>query len=354
MKKQIIAVVFILCLVLSVGCISVYAEENASDDTVTFYLDCPEGFSNGEPIILDTGIDEDRIEGEYIGDNLYKFVVEDISNIYALRIICDNDSDKKDDNYNDVSFGIMNGMVGKDMFSDTLVYIDGMILSNLIYYEADTFDYHNWHYGYGQWMTPEEWQQHEAFLEYINNGKTIAPVREYEPDEEDLWYRYKELYRCVKLNTDEGYSYYCLGFGSLPERADKAIYGVYGDYLLRGENQYSPEAFGYNIYISSENKCMSLREAVNRNIDGINLVFTDYGLGELIGDVNSDGKLNIRDATFIQKCLANIEEFATDDEVVGECENGSEMLKYVSDYNRDGERNIKDVTAIQKHLAKII
>ncbi len=353
MKKKIIAVV-ILYLVLTGGCISVFAEENASDDTVTFYLDCPEDFSNGEPIILYLNANEVGIEGEYVGNNLYKYTVENFSDYNVLTFKCDHDPDKSDDNYDDIFIGYAFGTVPKAPFSDIMVSPDSMILSNLIFYKEGHFGFHNWHYGYGQWMTQEEWQQHEAFLEYINSGKTISPVRVYDPNEDDLWYRYKELYRYVKLNADEGYSYYCLGFGSLPEKTDKAVYGVYGDYLLRDETQYSPEAFGYNIYLSSESKCMSLREAVNQNISGIDFVFTDYGLGELIGDVNSDGKLNIRDATFIQKCLVNIDEFATDDEVVGECESGSEVLKYVSDYNRDGERNIKDATAIQKHLAKIV
>ena len=60
-----------------------------------------------------------------------------------------------------------------------------------------------------------------------------------------------------------------------------------------------------------------------------------------IGDVNRDGKLNIRDATLIQKVLAKLEQF------------DNEQL-ILADYFADGKVNIKDVTQIQKKLANLI
>ncbi len=60
-----------------------------------------------------------------------------------------------------------------------------------------------------------------------------------------------------------------------------------------------------------------------------------------LGDVNRDGKLNIRDATLIQKFLAKISEL--DDEQVK-----------LADYQTDGKVNIKDATRIQKKLANLI
>lgn len=59
------------------------------------------------------------------------------------------------------------------------------------------------------------------------------------------------------------------------------------------------------------------------------------------GDVNGDGKLNIRDATAIQKYLAKILELD---------ENAVEL----ADFNGDGKLNVKDATAIQKTIAGII
>lgn len=59
-----------------------------------------------------------------------------------------------------------------------------------------------------------------------------------------------------------------------------------------------------------------------------------------LGDVNMDGKLNIRDATYIQKYLAKMV-------------NLEDAALALADYDENGKVNIKDATAIQKKLAKI-
>ncbi len=59
------------------------------------------------------------------------------------------------------------------------------------------------------------------------------------------------------------------------------------------------------------------------------------------GDVNRDGKLNIRDATLIQKYLAKLE--SLDKEQIA-----------LADYNADGKVNVKDATRIQKKIANLI
>ena len=65
---------------------------------------------------------------------------------------------------------------------------------------------------------------------------------------------------------------------------------------------------------------------------GFSFRFADYG------DANCDGKINIKDATYVQKSLANIVKADT-------------LSTTVSDYNRDGKVTIKDATAIQKRIA---
>lgn len=60
-----------------------------------------------------------------------------------------------------------------------------------------------------------------------------------------------------------------------------------------------------------------------------------------IGDVNLDGKLNIRDATLIQKYLAKMVEF-------------NETVLNLADIDLNGKVNIKDATYIQKKIANII
>lgn len=65
--------------------------------------------------------------------------------------------------------------------------------------------------------------------------------------------------------------------------------------------------------------------------------FDEYELG----DVNRDGKVNIKDATLIQKALAKLEQL------------DNEQL-ILADYLADGKISIKDATQIQKKLANLI
>lgn len=60
-----------------------------------------------------------------------------------------------------------------------------------------------------------------------------------------------------------------------------------------------------------------------------------------IGDVNMDEKLNIRDATLIQKYLAMLADL-------------DEAALALADFDQNGKVNVKDATAIQKFLAGII
>lgn len=68
----------------------------------------------------------------------------------------------------------------------------------------------------------------------------------------------------------------------------------------------------------------AVNETVNNNI--------------LIGDVNVDGKIDIKDATSIQKYSVKIYEFSEPDSLVA------------ADVNFDNKVNIQDVTCIQKYL----
>lgn len=58
----------------------------------------------------------------------------------------------------------------------------------------------------------------------------------------------------------------------------------------------------------------------------------------ILGDANSDGKVNVKDATYIQKFIAGL--INTIDEEVADC-------------NSDGKVNVKDATAIQKFIASL-
>ena len=60
----------------------------------------------------------------------------------------------------------------------------------------------------------------------------------------------------------------------------------------------------------------------------------------IMGDANLDAKVNIKDATYIQKFVAKILNFTEESMICSDC-------------NEDEKINIKDATAIQKYLAKM-
>lgn len=60
-----------------------------------------------------------------------------------------------------------------------------------------------------------------------------------------------------------------------------------------------------------------------------------------IGDVNDDGKIDITDATLVQKCAAELVDF-------------SKEQKKSSDTNYDDKTDITDATMIQKYVAEMI
>ncbi len=60
-----------------------------------------------------------------------------------------------------------------------------------------------------------------------------------------------------------------------------------------------------------------------------------------VGDSNGDGKIDIKDATTIQKCIAKISALTP-------------QQQKAADANCDGKVDINDATLIQKYLAKYI
>ena len=129
--------------------------------------------------------------------------------------------------------------------------------------------------------------------------------------------------------------------------AECTITLYFGDYVLYSSDlKYPGEEFGYHIYIPETNEVYTLTEAWNKNIKGIEKVFTDANIGELVGDVNYDEKVNIKDATLIQKHIAGLDDaykFGIN----------PEYIYLVPDYNKDGKLNVRDATAIQKFVAKL-
>lgn len=123
----------------------------------------------------------------------------------------------------------------------------------------------------------------------------------------------------------------------------------FGDYIVITGSCYTPYSLGFHIYVPSENKTYTLRQAFDMNPELISSMLSACnGLGGYIrkaGDVNHDGKLDVKDATAIQKKVAGLITFI--DDHYGICNTPG----YISDFDYDGETNVKDATLIQKRVA---
>ena len=135
-------------------------------------------------------------------------------------------------------------------------------------------------------------------------------------------------------------------------------YIVVEDILIR---RYPGNTFGvgYGIYSVEDDRFFPIDSVLdNPKYKDIPEALRTIEAGEIIGDMDYDRKLTVKDATFIQSAIANIVEFPLEDRVdyqtVDYSEAMTEELTYISDYNRDGKRDIKDATAIQRRVAGLI
>lgn len=102
-----------------------------------------------------------------------------------------------------------------------------------------------------------------------------------------------------------------------------------------------------------------------REFDGVKEAVEELELGVPLGDMDSDGRITVVDATIIQKMLAGIEvrpRYSEKDDIIErfshwEDSDGGPLAVYaycyISDYDQDGVRSVLDATHIQKHLASL-
>ena len=131
---------------------------------------------------------------------------------------------------------------------------------------------------------------------------------------------------------------------------------VFEDRIIRKTEPINNFHVDYALYLVEEQLFRDLvylwKDA--KYTEDIYNALNEKNIGEVIGDMDKDNKLTIKDATYIQKCIAELISFPENDEVPGGY--GAEFhgyVAYISDFNRDGVRNIKDATAIQKQIAGI-
>ncbi|MBR3987886.1 MAG: leucine-rich repeat protein [Clostridia bacterium] len=221
-----------------------------------------------------------------------------------------------------------------------IVYESGVAPQNLTVYgyngtEAEKYAKKNG-FDFKDMHTPAEYKYKDKVLELLDITDPFPEIISYSEV-----YEYFSEYS----TNDEATPYYVLITAFYSQVKEGTLTRQFGDYVLyTSEITYPSEEFGYFIYLPKENKIYTLTEAYEKKIDGINNVFTEAGLGKLIGDVNYDLDLNIRDVTLIQKHIAeleNLDDYALD----------TSYTELVADFNGDNKINVKDATAIQKRIA---
>ncbi len=187
---------------------------------------------------------------------------------------------------------------------------------------------------------------------YGKFGKRICQLLGIDTEDEDC----KHLYRQILTFTECGNSYY------EPEEATPDFVVVetgenitneapcvkrIGKYAVANEQTYAPFDVGYYVYFPYEDKLYTLEEAYEAYPDFSDIMISmiDYpttGHFRLIGNVDYDNRITVRDATRIQKRIAG---YMLDESSIPQLE------LEASDFNSDGKVNVKDVTAIQKFVA---
>ena len=160
-------------------------------------------------------------------------------------------------------------------------------------------------------------------------------------------------------------TYYHLNKKTISDNLDSALNSTYDEVVYEGEcNAYryvAYNSYGDNgefvrcTYEIAAEECLVIVYSVEQYNETFvnNIVFDSKDImlpvyvqnntecdDKLLGDANEDGNLNIKDATIIQKHIANILTLS---------EHGVDL----ADFNKSGDVNIKDATAIQKYIAGI-
>lgn len=108
--------------------------------------------------------------------------------------------------------------------------------------------------------------------------------------------------------------------------------------IITNEGFYFGEEEGFQIYESS--KITSANDVVRNNKDELLSIAWNV---RALGDVNNDNKVNVKDATQIQRFVAYIID-----------ENSPNFNYKNADVNTDGKITVQDATTIQKYVAKVI
>lgn len=244
-----------------------------------------------------------------------------------------------------------------ELYPEGLESFDNMVFVldyNTIDYNTFVYPYPingEWYYYYGNGeygTTPEKGDVVYTQRYFGTAPEDLpAPTKPFEPVVDEI-----TVYFINTIGWEEVYIHHHtnFGFGDSNSEAGEAMNLL--ETSDKGNVYYYniPEDTSWIVFSNGTDKSHDVSANINHNsafeltekLDG-KYLYTTYQLtdkGVILGDVNLDGKVNIKDATAIQKHLANIEAI----EGLG---------KPAADFNSDGKITIQDATAIQKRIANI-
>ena len=153
---------------------------------------------------------------------------------------------------------------------------------------------------------------------------------------------------------------------------DLTMHWEYYGVIVGNRAIYDQDLAGYScsrhyVYITELDKVIPLDNSgldeILEHCPELTETLDELNYGQLIGDINDDYKINIIDATYIQRKLAGYQdtvsvrvcptfrrvEIGVDVRITVD----NNQYEYVGDFNRDGDTTILDATAIQRKLAKL-
>ncbi|MBR1482310.1 MAG: dockerin type I repeat-containing protein [Ruminococcus sp.] len=140
---------------------------------------------------------------------------------------------------------------------------------------------------------------------------------------------YSAIYPAEKVNEDE-VTFYVRSSGTVHFSADAPSGGLY----VSGSGVTLEPEVTYPVSLPSETVWTSTPDTPATSAAAPSDAF-------LIGDVNGDGRVNVVDASLIQRAAIDLEDF-------------TDLQNTLADVNADGKVSILDVTCVQKYAAEFI
>lgn len=167
---------------------------------------------------------------------------------------------------------------------------------------------------------------------------------------------YNELYYHYDDNNDMDW---VLVYGTTWYETAQEVYTVLGNRVVTQCSGHVPFVLGYGVYDVKSDTFTDLGLVYNTNrYKGLKEAVEMQKIGTLIGDINDDDMISVKDATIIQKTLAGLVDYPDTDDVANRFKNAypdhMPSVTYLSDTNKNGSRDIGDATTVQKIAAKLI